>query len=58
MITREVANSLVGKLVRIDFETKIRSDRYIGVVIDVSSKHITSELSRDKKNCTIRLDRI
>ena len=58
MITREIANSLLGKLVRVDFETKNGSEKHIGVVIDASSKRITLELPRNKRNRTIRLDRI
>jgi transcription elongation factor len=58
MITREIANGLVGKLVRVDFETKHGPEKHLGVVIDASSRRITLELPRNKKNCTIRLDRI
>jgi len=58
MITREIANGLVGKLVRIDFVTKYGPEKHIGVVIDASSKRITLELPRNKRNRTIRLDRI
>ena len=58
MITREIANSLLGKLVRIDFATKHGPVKHLGVVIDARSKRITLESPRNKRICKIRLDRI